>query len=61
MLKLTEHVGITIFLLYKQKTRWNSDIQNFYSKILNFLDFCLFFAKKLQFSGPTCFYDAITT
>ena len=36
MLKLTEHVGITIFLLYKQKTRWNSDIQNFYSEILNF-------------------------
>ena len=28
MLKLTEHVGITIYLLYKQKTRWNSDIQN---------------------------------
>ena len=36
MLKLTEHVGITISLLYKQKTRWNSDIQNFYSEILNF-------------------------
>ena len=25
MLKLTEHVGITISLLYKQKTRWNFD------------------------------------
>ena len=36
MLKLTEHVGITILLLYKQKTRWNSDIQNFYSEILIF-------------------------
>ena len=35
MLKLTEHVGITISLLYKQKTRWNCDIQNFYSEILN--------------------------
>ena len=23
-------------VLYKQKTRWNSDIQNFYSEILNF-------------------------
>ena len=34
MLKLTEHVGITISLLYKQKTRWNSDIQNFYSEIV---------------------------
>ena len=33
MLKPTEHVGITISLLYKQKTLWNSDIQNFYSKI----------------------------
>ena len=47
MLKLTEHIGITISLLYKQKTRWNSDIQNFYSEILNFR---LFHAKKSQFS-----------
>ena len=61
MLKLTEHVGITItiFLLYKQKKKKkSSDIQNFYSKILNFR---LFFAKKSQFSGPACFYDVITT
>ena len=36
MLKLTEHVGITISLLYNLKTRWNSDIQNFYCEILNF-------------------------
>ena len=36
MLKLTEHFGITTFFLCKQKTRWNSDIQNFYSEILNF-------------------------
>ena len=28
------------------------DVQNFYSEILNF---CLFFAKKSQFSGPACF------
>ena len=48
MLKLTEHVGITISLLYKQKTRWNSDIQNFYSEILNF-DPIL--RKKSQFSS----------
>ena len=46
MLKPTEHVGITIFLLYKQKTRWNSDIQNFYTEILNFR---LFFAKNRNF------------
>ena len=48
MLKLTEHVGITISLLYKQTTRWNSDIQNFDSAILNFR---LFYAKKSQFSS----------
>ena len=57
MLKLTEHVGITIFLLYKQKknknknknknkTRWNSDIQNFYSETLNFR---IFYAKYRNF------------
>ena len=44
MLKLAEHVDITIFFLYKQKTRWNSDIQNFYSEIVNFR---LFFATKI--------------
>ena len=43
MLKLTEPVGITISLLYKQNTRWNSDIQNFYSEILIFR---LFYAKN---------------
>ena len=62
MLKFTEHVGITISLLYKQKkTRWNSDIQNFNSEILNFR---LFYAKNrnlAQFSGPACLYDVITT
>ena len=58
MLKLTEHVEITIFLLYNKKPRWNSDIQHFYSEILNFR---LFFATKSQFSGPACFYDVITT
>ena len=61
MLKLTEYVGITIFVLYKQKTRFNSDNQNFYSEILNFR---LFFAKNrnlAQLPGPACFYDVITT
>ena len=47
MLKLTEHVGITIFLLYKQKIRWNSDIQNFYSEILIFLNVRLYFSQKI--------------
>ena len=45
-LKLTKHIGITTFLFNKQKTRWNSDIQNFYSEILNFR---LFFAKNRNF------------
>ena len=58
MLKLTEHVEITIFLLYKQKTRWNSDIQNFCSEILNFR---LFFAKNRNFQVRHVFYDVITT
>ena len=50
MLKLTEHVGITISLLYKQKTWWNSDIQNFYSGILNFRPIL---RKKSQFSSTS--------
>ena len=44
MLKLTEHVGITISLLYKQKTRWNSGIQ-FYSEIWIFA----YFTQKIAF------------
>ena len=61
MLKLTEHVGTTISFLYRQKTRWNSDIQNFYREILNFR---LFYGKNrnlAQFSGLACLYDVITT
>ena len=46
MLKLTEHIGITIFLLYEQKTRWNYDIQNLYSEILNFWNF-RYFPQKI--------------
>ena len=61
MLKLTEHVGITIFLLYKQKTRWNSDIQNFYSEILNFRLFYAKYCNLAKFSGRVCLYDVITT
>ena len=61
MLKLIEHVGISISFLYKQKTDWNSDIQSFYSEIFNFR---LFYAKNrnlAQVSGPACLYDVITT
>ena len=50
MLKLTEHVGIAISLLYKQNNRWNSDIQNFDSEILNF-KLAYFTQKKSQFSS----------
>ena len=56
MLKLTEHVGITIFLLYKQKTRWNSDIQNFYNKILNFR---LLYAKIRNFQVRHVFMTSL--
>ena len=58
MLKLTEHVGITISLLYKQKTRWNFDIQNIYSKIFNFRLFYIKNHNLAQFSGPACLYDS---
>ena len=61
MLKLTEHVGITNSLFYKQKTRWNSDIQNFYSEILNFRLFNANNHNLAQISGPACLYDVITT
>ena len=57
MLKLTGHVGITIFSLYKQKKkRWNSDIQNFYSEILNFLNFRLFSAENRNFDWLYSFW-----
>ena len=58
MLKLTEHVGITIFLLYKQK----NPVKFWYSELLywNF-EFSPILRKISQFSGPACFYDVITT
>ena len=59
MLKLTEHVGITLFLLYKQKTLWNSDIQYCYSKILIFLNFCLFYAKYRNFQVRHVFMTSL--
>ena len=61
LLKLTEHVRITISLLYKQKPRLNSDIQNFYSEILNFRQFYAKNRNLAQFSCPACLYDVITT
>ena len=47
MLKLTEHVGITIFLLFKQKKTGEILIfRFFYGEILNFR---LFYAKNCNF------------
>ena len=51
-LKLTEFV---ISLLYKQKTPWNSDIQNFWSDI-----FSPIFHEKSQLFRSTMFYNVIT-
>ena len=39
----------SLFLFFKQTTQWNSEIQNFFSKILNFHPF---FAIKSQFFRP---------
>ena len=46
MLKITEHVETTIFLLYKQKI---------------FAYFTQKNRNLAQFSGPACIYDVITT
>ena len=35
-LKLTEHVGINMYLMHKQSSRWIFNIKDFYSVILNF-------------------------
>ena len=46
VLKLTEHVRNTIFLLYKQKTGWNSDIWNFFWRKFKF---ALYFPENRLF------------
>ena len=63
VLKLTEHVGITTFLLYKQKKKKKKAAKFRYSELLwrNFEFSPIFRKKKSQFSGPACFYDVITT
>ena len=62
MLNLTEHVGITISLLYKQKKP--GEIQIFRTFIAKFWIFAYFTQKKnrnlAQFSSPACLYDVIT-
>ena len=49
MLKLPEHIGITISLLYKQKNWWNFDIQNFIAKFWIFAYFTQTIAIQLNF------------
>ena len=50
VLKHSGHVTNTIFLLYKQKTGWNSDIWNFFSEQMDvFLDFVFVFVFVFQF------------
>ena len=58
MLKLAEHVDITIFLLYKQKPGEILIFRTFIAKLWIFAYFSQ--KKKTQFSGPACFYDVIT-
>ena len=45
-LKFTEHVRNAIFLLYKQKTGWNSDIWHFLSEKIKFV---LYFPENRHF------------
>ena len=57
VLKLSGHVRNTIFLLYKQKTGWNSDIWNFFSKKIDFFSF--FISLKIRFLSPAMFENVI--
>ena len=66
MLKLTEHVKITISLLYKQKNPGKKPRETliFRTFIAKFWIFAYFTQKNrnlAQFSGPACLYDLITT
>ena len=52
VLKLSGHVRNTIFLLYKQKTGWNSDIWNFSSEKFDFFfQFWSIFTEKPLFES----------
>ena len=57
-LNLSKHVWINIFLLQKQTNLVNSDIQNFYSEIL---EFSAILQEKLPIFRPAMSYDVITT
>ena len=60
MLKLTEHVGITISLCISKKP---DEILIFRTFIAKFWIFTYFTQKNrnlAQFSGPACLYDVIT-
>ena len=53
-LKLSGHVRITISLLYKQKTGWNSDIWNFFSEKYWFFSILVCFHWKSAFWVRPC-------
>ena len=59
--KLTEHVGITISLLYKQKPGEILIFRTFIAKFWIFAYITQKIAILAQFSGPACLYDVITT
>ena len=55
-LRLTEHVRNTISLLYKQKTRWNSDISYWFSEKINF---GLYISLKIDISSQPRFITSL--
>ena len=57
-LKLTEHVRDTISLLYKQKqkTRWNSDISNFFSEKKSIL---AYISLEIDICRSAIFYTSL--
>ena len=61
VLKLSGHVRNTISLLYKQNTRWNSDIWNFFSEKMDFFFNFGLFSLKLRFLSPAMFGNVIVT
>ena len=54
VLKLSGHVRNTISLLYLQKTRWNSDIWNFFSEKVDFLSILVYVHWKSAFRVRPC-------
>ena len=51
VLKLSGHVRNTIFLLYMQKTGWNSDILNFFNEKMDFFSILVYFHWNSTFES----------